>query len=95
MRLTENRDKTSLAHSTIGICTILVRNGINIQYAFNFSIAGLDARLNRRYQSLVKQPMTPATSLAPAIKDIASAQKTPFATTKSPVTRVGASYDPY
>ncbi|MCC8421434.1 hypothetical protein [Photorhabdus thracensis] len=29
-----------------------------------------------------QQPMTPATSLAPAIKDIASAQKTTFATTQ-------------
>ncbi len=61
------------ASRIIGIYTIFVRNGINIQYAFNFSIAGLDAWLNRRYQSLVKQPMTLATSLAPTIKDIASA----------------------
>ncbi|WP_132348353.1 hypothetical protein [Photorhabdus luminescens] len=68
-----------LASRIIDIYTIFVRNGINIQYAFNFFIAGLDARLNRRYQSLVEQPMT----LAPTIKDIASAQKSTFATTQA------------
>ncbi|MGG2143767.1 hypothetical protein [Symbiopectobacterium sp. RP] len=33
----------------------------------NLSIGGIDARLNRRYQRLVKQHMTPAAPLASAV----------------------------
>ncbi|MGG2143863.1 hypothetical protein [Symbiopectobacterium sp. RP] len=46
----------------------------------NLSIGGIDARLNRRYQRLVKQHMTPPAPLASAVKDLACAQKTTFAT---------------
>ncbi|NLS43132.1 hypothetical protein EXD76_01485, partial [BEV proteobacterium] len=49
----------------------------------NLSISGIDARLNRRYQRLVKQHMTPAAPLASALKDLACAQKTTFATTQA------------
>ncbi|NLS43470.1 hypothetical protein EXD76_04030 [BEV proteobacterium] len=49
----------------------------------NLSIGGIDVRLNRRYQRLVKQHMTLAAPLAAALKDLACAQKTTFATTKA------------
>ncbi|MGG2142196.1 hypothetical protein [Symbiopectobacterium sp. RP] len=49
----------------------------------NLSIGEIDARLNRRYQRLVKQHMTPAAPLASAVKDLACAQKTTFATTQA------------
>ncbi|MGG2143648.1 hypothetical protein [Symbiopectobacterium sp. RP] len=49
----------------------------------NLSIGGIDARLNRRYQRLVKQHMTPPAPLASAVKDLACAQKTTFATTQA------------
>ncbi|MGG2142844.1 hypothetical protein [Symbiopectobacterium sp. RP] len=49
----------------------------------NLSIGGIDARLNRRYQRLVKQHMTPPALLASAVKDLACAQKTTFATTQA------------
>ncbi|NLS43298.1 hypothetical protein EXD76_02665 [BEV proteobacterium] len=49
----------------------------------NLSIGGMDARLNRRYQRLVKQHMTPAAPLASALKDLACAQKTTFATAQA------------
>ncbi|NLS43706.1 hypothetical protein EXD76_05890, partial [BEV proteobacterium] len=49
----------------------------------NLSIGRIDARVNRRYQRLVKQHMTPAAPLAPALKDLAYAQKTTFATTQA------------
>ncbi len=49
----------------------------------NLPIGGIDACLNRRYQRLVKQHMTPAARLAPAVKDLASGQKTTFATTQA------------
>ncbi|NLS43843.1 hypothetical protein EXD76_06885, partial [BEV proteobacterium] len=49
----------------------------------NLSIGGIDARLNRRYQHLVKQHITPAAPLASALKDLACAQKTTFATTQA------------
>ncbi|NLS43768.1 transposase, partial [BEV proteobacterium] len=51
-------------------------------YDLNLSIGGMDARLSRRYQRLVKQHMTPAAPLAFALKDLACAQKTTFATTQ-------------
>src|SRR5690606_27694443 len=40
-------------------------------------------RLVKRYNSLVKLNMNPLASLAPAINDIAAAQKTSFATTQA------------
>ena len=40
----------------------------------NLSLAGLDARLSRRYQTLVKQHMIPADPLACTIKDLATTQ---------------------
>ncbi|NLS44063.1 hypothetical protein EXD76_09075 [BEV proteobacterium] len=49
----------------------------------NLSIGGIDARLNRRYQRLIKQHMTPAAPLAPALKGLACTQKTTFATTQA------------
>ncbi|NLS44091.1 hypothetical protein EXD76_09440 [BEV proteobacterium] len=49
----------------------------------NLSIGGIDARLNRRYQLLVKQHMTPAAPLAFALKNLTCAQKTTFATTQA------------
>ncbi|MGG2141904.1 hypothetical protein [Symbiopectobacterium sp. RP] len=49
----------------------------------NLSIGGIDARLNRRYQRLLKQHMTPAAPLASAVKDLACGQKTTFATTQA------------
>ncbi|WP_174889402.1 hypothetical protein [Candidatus Williamhamiltonella defendens] len=54
-----------------------------MQNDLNLPIDGIDARLNRRYQRLVKQHMTSAAPLAPAVKDLASAQKTTFATTQA------------
>ncbi|WP_242688784.1 transposase [Photorhabdus tasmaniensis] len=67
----------------IGIYTFIEINVITFQHAFNFSIAGLDARLNRRYPMLVRQHMTPSDPLACAIKDVACTQKTTFATTQA------------
>ena len=49
----------------------------------NLSFAGPDARLQRRYHTLVKLHMTPSAPLACAIKDVASARKTTFATTQA------------
>ncbi|MFW1814560.1 transposase, partial [Acinetobacter guillouiae] len=43
----------------------------------------LDNRLVKRYGRLVKLNMNPLASLAPALKDIASTQKTSFATTQA------------
>ncbi|WP_208615189.1 hypothetical protein, partial [Xenorhabdus kozodoii] len=64
----------------IGIYTFIEIYVITFQHALNFTLAGFDARLNRRYPMLVKQHMTPSDPLACAIKDVASAQKTTFAT---------------
>ncbi len=50
---------------------------------FNFNISRLDQRLVKRYNNLVQFNMNPLASLAPAIKDIASAQKNSFATTQA------------
>ena len=50
---------------------------------FNFNISRLDQRLVKRYNNLVQLNMNPLASLAPAIKDIASAQKNSFATTQA------------
>ncbi|WP_340613341.1 hypothetical protein [Xenorhabdus thailandensis] len=45
--------------------------------------AWLKSYYRRRYQTPVKQHMTPSTPLASAVKDIACAQKTTFATTQA------------
>lgn len=58
-------------------------NAITLQHALNLPFAGPDARLNRRYHTLVKLHMTPADPLSCAIKDVASSQKTTFATTQA------------
>ena len=50
---------------------------------FNFNISRLDQRLVKRYNNLVQLNMNPLASLAPAIKNIASAQKNSFATTQA------------
>ncbi|WP_217265411.1 hypothetical protein, partial [Candidatus Sodalis sp. SoCistrobi] len=56
---------------------------ITLQNDFNLSVGGIDSRFTRRYQTLVKQHMTPAALLASAVKDLASAQKSTFATTQA------------
>lgn len=67
----------------IGIYTSFAISAITLQHALHIPIGGIDARLNRRYQRLVKQHMTPAAPLAPAVKDLASAQQKTFATTQA------------
>ncbi|WP_254304354.1 hypothetical protein, partial [Candidatus Sodalis sp. SoCistrobi] len=67
----------------IGIYTFIVIPVITLQNDFNLSVGGIDSRLTRRYQTLVKQHMTPAALLASAVKDLASAQKSTFATTQA------------
>lgn len=49
----------------------------------NFCISGLDVRLIKRYNTMVKQHINPANPLASAIKDLASTQTKSFATTQA------------
>ncbi|MGG2140154.1 hypothetical protein [Symbiopectobacterium sp. RP] len=67
----------------IGIYTSFTISAITLLHDLNLSIGGIDARLNRRYRRLLKQHMTPAAPLASAVKDLACAQKTTFATTQA------------
>ncbi|NLS43222.1 hypothetical protein EXD76_02095, partial [BEV proteobacterium] len=60
--------------SRIGIYTSFAISAIMLLYDLNLSIGWIDAHLNRRYQRLVKQHMTPAAPLASALKDLACAQ---------------------
>jgi hypothetical protein len=55
---------------------------MNTSYS-NFCISGLDARLIKRYKTMVKQHINPANSLASAIKDLASTHTQSFATTQA------------
>uniref|UniRef100_UPI0015750A37 hypothetical protein n=1 Tax=Candidatus Sodalis sp. SoCistrobi TaxID=1922216 RepID=UPI0015750A37 len=46
------------ASQAIGIYTFIVIPVITLQNDFNLSVGGIDSRLTRRYQTLVKQHMT-------------------------------------
>ncbi|WP_143146898.1 hypothetical protein, partial [Candidatus Sodalis sp. SoCistrobi] len=45
------------AREGIGIYTFIVIPVITLQNDFNLSVGGIDSRLTRRYQTLVKQHM--------------------------------------